>query len=249
MSRRPAPRRNRPVGGLQVAVVAGVVAAMLAACGSPGGAADSASGLPSDGAASPATPPPSVLATPPPSPVGATVTATVTSVSRGDEIVVSIEGQQFTVTYVGIRAPSPAAGGKAAEPFAREAGAANAALVAKKSVVLEQDQTDTDAGGNLLRYVWVENGGRLTLVNLALVSLGFAKAVPSGPDTRYQPLLDAAQVEAQSAGRGMWSAAGPSASSGSRGSPASGASIGPPKASPAGGSPAGGSPAGASASP
>ena len=88
----------------------------------------------------------------------------------------------------------------------QQATAANAGLVERQTVVLEQDVSDADAAGRLLRYVWVQNGGRLTLVNLALVSLGLARVATSPPDVRYDDLLRAAENEARDAQRGLWSA-------------------------------------------
>jgi micrococcal nuclease len=103
------------------------------------------------------------------------------------------------VRYIGMDTPemSPL------EPFAREATQANRDLVEGKTVRLEKDVSDTDRYGRLLRYVWVDS----TMVNLELVRRGLARAHAYPPDTRYQLLLEAAEIEARLKGLGMWAPA------------------------------------------
>ena len=72
--------------------------------------------------------------------------------------------------------------------------------VTRQVVVLESDEAERDAQGNLLRYVWKE--GRM--VNTTMVQLGLLIASPSAGDLRYGADLLAAQADAQSARRGMW---------------------------------------------
>jgi micrococcal nuclease len=112
----------------------------------------------------------------------------------GDTVIIA-GGER--VRYIGIDTPEM---GSNPEAFAREATDANRALVEGKAVRLERDVSETDRYGRLLRYVWV--GG--TMVNVELVRRGLAEAKAYPPDTRYQPLLDAAQFEARVAGRRMW---------------------------------------------
>jgi endonuclease YncB( thermonuclease family) len=67
-------------------------------------------------------------------------------------------------------------------------------------VVLESDEAERDAQGNLLRYVWKE--GRM--VNVTMVQLGLLTVSPGASGLRYGADLLAAQADAQSARRGMW---------------------------------------------
>jgi len=100
------------------------------------------------------------------------------------------------VRYIGIDTPelSPE------EPYAGEAKAANRELVEGKMIRLEMDTSEADRYGRLLRYVWVDE----VMVNLELVRRGLAEAKEYPPDIRYQDLLEAAEIEARLAGRGMW---------------------------------------------
>lgn len=127
-------------------------------------------------------------------PTPVTDTVRVTRVIDGDTIVIS-SGEH--VRYIGIDTPEM---GSEPEPFAREAMEANRELVEGKTVRLERDVSEVDRYDRLLRYVWV---GR-TMVNAELVRKGLAEAREYPPDTRYRIVLEAAEVEARLAGRGMW---------------------------------------------
>src|SRR5439155_1440086 len=109
-------------------------------------------------------------------PTGPTQTATVIRIVDGDTIVVSIEGKDFKLRYIGMDTPEDVDPNSPVEPMSREAAAANQKLVAGKTVLLEKDVSETDRYGRLLRYVWLHQGSTWTLVNLELVRLGFASA-------------------------------------------------------------------------
>jgi micrococcal nuclease len=126
-------------------------------------------------------------------PVSAPSADRVSRIVDGDTVVLST-GER--VRYIGMDTPEM----NPLEPFAKEATEANRQLVEGKTVRLEKDISETDRYGRLLRYVWVDN----TMVNLELVRRGLAEAQAYPPDVRYQALLEAAQVEAKLAGRGMW---------------------------------------------
>lgn len=121
-------------------------------------------------------------------------TATVTRVIDGDTIDIAT-GQR--VRYIGIDTPEVY---PEREAYGMEAWQANRNLVEDKKVRLEQDVSETDKYGRLLRYVYVDD----IFVNAELVRLGLAEAKAYPPDTRYQELLEQLEVEARQAGRGMW---------------------------------------------
>jgi micrococcal nuclease len=124
-------------------------------------------------------------------------TVRVTRVIDGDTIVIST-GEH--VRYIGMDTPEM---NPTPEPYAEAATEANRQLVEGKVVRLEKDVSETDRYGRLLRYVWVDG----TMVNRELVQRGLAEAKAYPPDTRYQPLLEAAEAEARLAGRGIWAPA------------------------------------------
>lgn len=130
------------------------------------------------------TPVPTASPTPVPTPVfgreptGPTQLATVASVTDGDTIWVVIDGAEYPVRYIGIDTPEVHGG---VEWMGREASQANAELVSGRQVVLEKDVSETDRYGRLLRYVWVDHGAGLVLVNLELLRQGFAQVTTYPP--------------------------------------------------------------------
>ncbi len=129
--------------------------------------------------------------------------ATVTRVVDGDTIKVELDGQEYTVRYIGIDTPESVDPRRPVECFGKEASEFNERLVGAKTVGLEKDISETDDFGRLLRYVWLDGH----LVNARLVSEGFALASTYPPDVRYSDLFAQLQNEAREAGRGLWGAA------------------------------------------
>jgi len=118
----------------------------------------------------------------------------VIRVIDGDTI--EIEGGA-RVRYIGIDAPEVF---PQTEYYGLEAWARNIELVEQKTVTLEKDVSETDVYGRLLRYVYVDG----LFVNGELVRLGYARAIPYPPDTKYQERLAQLEEEATEARRGLW---------------------------------------------
>ena len=124
------------------------------------------------------------------------IEATVTWVSDGDTVHVQIGGREYRVRYLGINAPDRDEAGYQA------ASDANTALVAGKTVLLAKDVSESDSLGRLLRYVYLPDG---TFANEALVRAGWAAAAAEQPDVAQAAILLAAEQEARTAQRGIWS--------------------------------------------
>ena len=187
---------------------------VVAGCGSPVGGsglatpAAATSGHPAVTARPGASPVPGVS----PAPIGATETARVVRVVDGDTIVIDRGRGNEKVRYIGMNTPETVKPDTPVEFMGKEASAANAALVEGRTVTLEEDVSDTDQYGRLLRYVWVGEGAGasgMTMVNLALVEQGFAQADTWPPDVRYADLFVAAQRDARERGLGLWGPATP----------------------------------------
>lgn len=126
--------------------------------------------------------------------------ATVQRIVDGDTIVVTIQGAQETVRYVGIDTP------ERGQPGYRAATEANRNLVGGRTVTLQRDRTDRDAFGRLLRYIFLEDG---TLVNGRMIADGWAMPVEYRPDTsRAAEFIDYAR-QAATQQRGFWSGDSP----------------------------------------
>lgn len=224
--------RNQPFTILSVALAAALVAGACQSGSSPAAAPSipAAAAPPPTAAARAVAPSPIGSAGPTSSPSpepalglapsGLTETALVLRVIDGDTIEVDRRRGAEKVRYIGVDTPETVNPGSPVEWMGPEASAANRALVDGREVVLERDVSETDRYGRLLRYVWLHEGAAWTLVNLALVSAGYAAVVTYPPDVRYVDLYLAAQREAREAGRGLWGeppASAPAATSASGG--------------------------------
>ena len=136
----------------------------------------------------------------PESPVGETRKAAVVRVIDGDTIEVNIEGEIFSVRYIGIDTPETVHPTRGEEPCGKEASDKNRELVEGNVVELEKDVSETDKYGRLLRYVYVGD----IFVNAELVRLGYAQVATYPPDVKYQDSFLQLQKEAREASRGCW---------------------------------------------
>ena len=129
--------------------------------------------------------------------------ARVRSVTDGDTIRVDFENGPANqpVRYIGIDAPETVAPGTPVQPFGPEASRENARLVAGKSLCLEEDISERDRYGRLLRYAWLPDGA---MVNEALVLAGLATVDTFPPDVKYADRFTTAQHIAREAQRGLW---------------------------------------------
>jgi micrococcal nuclease len=130
--------------------------------------------------------------------------AQVLRVVDGDTIRVRIDGRSERVRYIGIDTPESVKPGTPVQCFAKRASAANAALVAGRSVRLVGDVEQRDRYGRLLAYVYREPDG--AFVNAQLVRDGFARTLTIAPNVAHaRELADLARA-ARQAHRGLWNA-------------------------------------------
>jgi micrococcal nuclease len=136
------------------------------------------------------------------SPGGPAVSVRVTKVTDGDTIHVAYQDRDERVRLIGVDTPEvPWYGGKE-ECYGVPAGLYARERLLSRSVRLEFDVERRDRYGRLLAYVYVGP----ELFNLTLVRLGYATADPVPPDTRMASTFAAAERNARSLGRGLWSA-------------------------------------------
>ena len=122
-------------------------------------------------------------------------TALLRRVIDGDTIEVELEdGNLYRVRYIGINTPARD------EPFFYEASAANAELLAGKTILLLKDVSEVDRYDRLLRYVLAGD----VFVNYELVRLGLAEPGSYPPDTACDETFFGAAQTARQAGIGIW---------------------------------------------
>jgi endonuclease YncB( thermonuclease family) len=147
---------------------------------------------------------PAEVLTPGPSPtitpLPAEVSALVVEVLDGETISVVLDddppGRTYRVRYLGIDAPP----NTPSVPWGVVAFEINRNLTNGKVVRLERDESDVDADGNLLRYVYLGDD----LLNITLVEQGLARANITGPDTRFQAEISEAEAQAEAGNLGLW---------------------------------------------
>ena len=105
------------------------------------------------------------------------------------------------IRYVGLQAPPL----QSKIPLIRQYGQAsfefNRSLVEGKKITIEWDAQIRDDRGNLLGYVFLEDG---TFVNLEILKNGHARLRISSPNRHYAADLRAAELDARRAKRGLW---------------------------------------------
>jgi micrococcal nuclease len=130
--------------------------------------------------------------------------AQVVRVVDGDTIRVRVDGHTERVRYIGVDTPESVKPGTPVQCFAKRASAANAALVAGRSVRLVGDVEQRDRYGRLLAYVYREPDG--AFVNAELVRDGFARTMTIAPNVAHARELADLARQARRAGRGLWAA-------------------------------------------
>ena len=128
--------------------------------------------------------------------------AQVLRVVDGDTIRVRVDGHTERVRYIGIDTPESVKPGTPVQCFAKRASAANAALVAGRTVRLVGDVEARDRYGRLLAYVYREPDG--AFVNARLVRDGYARTLTIAPNVAHaRELADLARA-ARRERRGLW---------------------------------------------
>ncbi len=135
-----------------------------------------------------------VINLPPGIPDGAEL-AHVIRVLDGGTIVVDLHGTEEIVRYILLDPPQQD------EFLYNEAAKLNQLILGNRPIYLLRDVSDRDDQGRLLRYVYSEDS---VLVNAEIVRQGMAKVVMSSTDTRFQPLMEEAEREAEESGVGLW---------------------------------------------
>jgi micrococcal nuclease len=135
-------------------------------------------------------------------PDGPSGTVPVTKVTDGDTIRVIYQGHDERVRLIGVDTPEVPWYGGDEECYGVKAGLYARQRLAGRSVRLVFDAERRDRYGRLLAYLYLGP----ELFNLTLVRLGYATADPVPPDIRMASRFAAAEAQARSARRGLWSA-------------------------------------------
>jgi len=148
-----------------------------------------------------------VLASPaqayPTMPPGVQGPFTVIKVVDGDTIWVD-NGGRMKIRMIGLDTPETVDPRKPVQCFGREASAQAKTILGGQQVHLETDpsQDSVDKYGRTLAYVWTSSG---RLFNLDMIADGYAHEYTYYLPYRYQADFKAAENDARTQSRGLWS--------------------------------------------
>jgi len=139
--------------------------------------------------------------------------ALVSTVADSDTVEVLIDGQSYTVCYLGLDGPSPGSFEAPAAYMGTEALAYHRGLVHGQVVMLVGDNlsggvltfSESDQGNCLPRYVFVRSLDGL-FVNYEMVRHGYATVHVQAPDGSCQGMLQEAEGLARQEQLGLWQA-------------------------------------------
>jgi micrococcal nuclease len=129
---------------------------------------------------------------------------TVIKVVDGDTIWVDNNGKRQKIRMIGLDTPESVDPRKPVQCFALEASAQAKTILGGQSVYLETDpsQDSVDRYGRTLAYVWTASE---RLFNLDMITDGFAFEYTYDLPYRYQQDFKAAENDARTQERGLWS--------------------------------------------
>jgi micrococcal nuclease len=133
---------------------------------------------------------------------GASATARVQRVVDGDTVLVSVDGREERVRYIGVDTPETVKPNTPVQCGGKAASALNDQLVDGAEVTLRFDRELRDRYDRLLAYVYRASDG--LFVNARLVRDGAARTLTIAPNTAHAPELARLQAEARDARRGLW---------------------------------------------
>ncbi len=120
----------------------------------------------------------------------------------GDTIVVSMQGTEEKVRFIGVDTPETHKPNTPVQCYGPAAAAHTKAIIGQHRVRLESDSlsTDRDRYNRLLRYVYLPDG---RLVNEDLIKNGYGFYYPYFPFTKAEHFRDV-QVSAKATFKGLW---------------------------------------------
>jgi endonuclease YncB( thermonuclease family) len=143
--------------------------------------------------------------TPTITPIPDEVLGLVVQVIDGDTIAVVMEGDPpamaYEVRYIGVDTPP----NNRTNPWGVVAYETNRKMTGLKVVRLVRDETELDADGRLLRYVYVDN----QLMSIILAEQGLAEATDVGQNSKFETEIAQAETQAREANLGLWSNVAP----------------------------------------
>lgn len=127
----------------------------------------------------------------------------VASVTDGDTLKISINGNTETIRLIGMDTPETVDPRTTVQCFGKEASNKAKEMLEGKKVKIESDVTqgDKDKYDRLLRYIYLEDG---TSFNKFMIAEGYAHEYTYNIPYKYQEEFKKAEKDARDSGKGLW---------------------------------------------
>ena len=139
------------------------------------------------------------------------IVGTVTRVVDGDTAVITVDGTERRVRFLGVDTPETVHPNKPVQYFGPEASAFTKRTLTGKRVWLEYDKNPQDRYNRHLAYIWTAKPKSITdetirrdMFNARQLLGGYAKVMIIKPNNRYARQFAAYEAEARNARRGVW---------------------------------------------
>ena len=140
------------------------------------------------------------------------VVGTVTRVVDGDTAVITVDGAERRVRFLGVDTPETVHPNKPEQFYGKEASNFTKQTLTGKRVWLEYDKSPQDRYNRHLAYIWTakprsinDETMRRDMFNAKLLLGGYAKVLIIRPNNRYAKQFAEFESEARSSRRGLWS--------------------------------------------
>ena len=139
------------------------------------------------------------------------VAGTVTRVVDGDTAVITVDGTERRVRFLGVDTPETVHPNKPVQYYGKEASAFTKQSLTGKRVWLEYDKSPQDRYSRHLAYIWTAKPKSINtetmkrdMFNARLLLGGYAKVMIIKPNNRYAKQFTEYESEARNAGLGVW---------------------------------------------
>lgn len=127
----------------------------------------------------------------------------VIRVVDGDTAIVSIDGEDVRVRFIGVDTPESVNPDESKNtPEGKEASDYTKSLLTGKTVYLEYDVQLNDDYGRTLAYVYLDDG--TTMVQTKLLEEGLATTMTIQPNSKYASSFHSTMVNARENNAGLW---------------------------------------------
>ena len=139
------------------------------------------------------------------------IVGTVARVVDGDTAVITVDGTERRVRFLGVDTPETVHPNKPAQFYGKEASSFTKQTLTGRRVWLEYDKSPQDRYSRHLAYIWTakptginDETIRRDMFNARLLLGGYAKVMIIKPNNRYAKQFVSYEEEAKNSQRGLW---------------------------------------------